>query len=83
MLIHFGIVRAKSIYYLLSDHCPVIKRHCDFIDTNFRERARTSVRIFVYSNHKILGIKVVSRNSRYSDIRLQNIQIKLNINFAG
>lgn len=67
------IVSLIFFFYLLSAHWPDIRRHCDFIDTSFLDRARASVRIFVYSNHRILGINVVSRSNRYSDIRLENI----------
>jgi len=42
------------------------------METNLRLRARASCLLFVYSNHRTLGINVVSRRSKNSDILLQN-----------
>lgn len=57
--------------YLFSAHWATISRHCDFIETNFLERALASVLILVYSNHSTFGIKVVSRINKNSDNRLE------------
>lgn len=60
----------QGIYYPIIRSAGRAIYQCDLpIADSFRARARASVRILVYSNHKTLGIKVVSRNSRYSDNR--------------
>lgn len=48
--------------------------HCDFAEIDFRRLALApaSWRIFVYSNHKTLGINVESLNKNSSDIFLES-----------
>lgn len=45
-------------------------RHWDFMVTSLRPRARASCRVLVYSNHMMLGIRVVSLIRSSSDIFL-------------